>query len=92
MNNTRAGRHNLKIVEGLGAPLEELESLSVAREFGTLVKFESASDSGLVNLNGVVNDEIDGAKRVDLRGITTKSCHGVTHSSEVDDGGYSSII
>ena len=92
MNNTRAGRHNFKVVECFRAPLEELEPFAVAREFGTLIKFKSARDSSLVNLDGVVNDEIDGAKRVDLGGVTTKTCHSVTHSCEVNDGGYTSMI
>jgi len=56
MDNTRAGRDNLEIVEGLGAPLEELESFAVTLEFSTLVKFTGASYSSHVNLDGVVND------------------------------------
>jgi hypothetical protein len=40
----------------------------------------------------VINNEVNWAERIDLRRITTKSLHGVSHGSEIDDGGNASEI
>lgn len=66
MDNTRAWRNNLEIVEGLGAPFEELEALSVSVELDDLVLLGSIRSTEYISLNGVINNEINGTKRVDL--------------------------
>jgi len=66
VNDTRAWRYDLEVVEGLGAPLEELESLTVPGELEALILVSGISNTGSVDLDRVVNDEVDGAKRVDL--------------------------
>jgi hypothetical protein len=92
MDDTGAGRHNLEVVEGLGAPLKELESLAVALELEALVLVASIASAGSIDLNGVIDDEVDGAERVDLAGVTTETLHGVTHSSEVNNSGHTSEV
>ncbi len=37
MDNTRAGRHDAEVVEGVRTPLQELESLSVSVELELLI-------------------------------------------------------
>ena len=85
MDNTRAGWYNLEVVEGLGAPLKELEALSVSGKFKKLILLLGIGGSGGVNLHGVVDDKIDGAEWVDLRWVSAKTLHGITHRSEVND-------
>jgi hypothetical protein len=40
----------------------------------------------------VVNDQVNGHKRVDFGWITAKASHGITHGSQIDDGWHSSEI
>ena len=61
MDDTRAGRHDLEVVEGLGAPLEELESLAITLELEALVVFTGVGSAGGIDLDGVIDDEVNGA-------------------------------
>jgi hypothetical protein len=58
-----------------------LESFSITVEFNDLVLFGGISGTEDIGLNGVINNEIDRAERVDLGGITTEAVHGISHSS-----------
>ena len=39
----------------------------------------------LVNLHGVVNDEINGDLGINLRRVAPQRCHGIAHGSQIDD-------
>lgn len=90
MNDTRAGRNNLEVVKGTSAPLEELEAFAITLEFKNLVLFFGISSARNIDLNGVINNEINGAKRVNLRWVTTKASHSITHGSQVDNSRHTS--
>ena len=92
MDDTRAWRHNLEVVEGLRAPLEELESLAVTLELELFVLLGGAGDTSSIDLNGVIDDEVDGAEWVDLAWVTSETLHGVTHSCQIDNSWYSTKI
>ena len=92
MDNTGAGWDNLEIVEGLGAPLEELEALAVTLELELFVLLGGAGDTSGIDLDGVIDDEIDGAERVDLARVASKTVHSVTHGSKINDGGNTAIL
>lgn len=92
MDNTRSWGHNLEIVESLGAPLEELESLPVSIELNHFVGLGSIWCSEHVGLNRVVNDEINRTQWINLRWITSQSVHCVSHSSQVHDSWHSTIL
>jgi hypothetical protein len=66
MDNTRARRHNLEVVESTSTPLEELEAFTIARELEGFVLVTSIGSTRNIDLYGVINDEVDGAKGVDL--------------------------
>ena len=51
----------------------------------------SVSNTSGIDLDGVIDDEVDWAEWVDLGWVTTEALHGVTHGSQVDDGGHSTI-
>lgn len=92
MDDTGAWRHNLEVIESLGAPLEELESLAVTLELKLFVFLGSAGDTSGIDLDGVINDEVDGAEWVDLAWVTSETLHGVTHSCQIDNSWYSTKI
>jgi len=92
MDNTAAWWNNLKIVEGLASPFEELEALTVPLELHLFVEFSGVKGSCGVYLDGMINNEVNRAKRVDFLWITAKTLHGVAHSGQVDDCWHTTII
>jgi hypothetical protein len=59
----------------------------VADEFDGEVAVEGGLGAREVDLDGVVDDEIDGDEGLDARGIGAGGFGGVAHRSEVDDEG-----
>ena len=47
----------------------------------------AACDAVLVDLHGVVDDEVDRLQRIDALRIAAERCERVAHRGEVDDGG-----
>jgi len=60
--------------------------------FKFFILFSGIGGSGVIDGNGVINNQIDGADGVDLIGITTKSLDGISHGSEIADSGDTSEI
>jgi hypothetical protein len=87
MADTRSGRNGQEVLKGRLSPLEEFESFVVSFEFDFFVSFSGISSLGNIDLNGVINDQIDGDQGVDLLGITTKASHSVSHGSQIDNTG-----
>ena len=81
------GRDDAEVVERLLAPAEELVALLVALELALGVDLEGAGVAEGVDLDGVVDDQIDGDERVDLRRVAAELVDRVPHRGEVDDGG-----
>ena len=79
-----ARRHHLEVVEGAGAPAQELVALLVALVLDLDVLLEGVGRAEEVDLHGMVDDEVDGHQRVDLGGIAAERLHGVAHGGEVD--------
>lgn len=71
MDDSTAGWHNQEIVQSTLTPLEERESLSIATELKFFVFFSCISSTCNINLDGVVDDEVSWAERVNLLGVTT---------------------
>jgi hypothetical protein len=92
MHDTRAWRNDLEVVKGFRTPFEELEALSVSVELNDLVLLGSIRSTKHISLNGVVNNEIYRAQRVDLGWVSTESVHGVSHGSEIDNSRNTSEI
>lgn len=92
MDNARAGGNYQEILEGSRAPLEKLEAFVVACELDLLIFFEGVGDSRHIGLDGVVDNQIDRAERVDALRIPAESLHGIPHGSQINDCRYSSEI
>ena len=65
MHDADAGRDDAKAVERLHSPLQELVARIVALEFHLHVLDEGVGGVGVINLNGVVYDQINGDERFD---------------------------
>ena len=87
MADAHAGRHGGEVAEGGLAPLEEGVALAVALELEGGVEVVGAGGAELIDLDGVVDDELGGLERVDALGVAAEGLHGVAHGGEIDDGG-----
>lgn len=92
MNDSRTWRNSQEVIEGTLAPLQELESFLVSFKFELLVSFSGVSGSCNIDLNGMIDNKINWAERVDLLRITSKSFHGVSHSCEINDSWHTSEV
>ena len=79
-----ARRHHAEVVEGAGAPAQELVALLVALVLDLDVFLEGVGRAEEVDLHGMVDDEVDRHQRVDLGGVAAETLHGVAHGGEVD--------
>ena len=80
-----AWRHHAEIVEGARAPAQELVALLVALVFDLDVLLEGVGRAEEIDLDGMVDDEVDGHQRIDLGGIAVQVAHGIAHGGQVDD-------
>ena len=85
--DAHAGRHGGEVAEGRLAPLEEGVALAVALELEQRVGLVGRGGAELVDLHGVVDDQLGGRERVDALGIAAEGLDGVAHGGEIDDGG-----
>ena len=84
MNDTDGGRNDAESFESLHAPFKEFVALGIAAEFLAEIFEERICGAGAVDLDGVVDDEINGDERFDDGAIFTESGHRFAHGSEVD--------
>ena len=82
-----ARRHDLEIVERLGAPFQELVALHVALIFQLDIVVERLGGAELVDHDAMVDDEVAGHLRVDLGRVATELGNRVAHRGEIDDAG-----
>src|SRR5829696_1712529 len=85
MNDARHRRDNAEIAEGPLSPFEEFIAFTVALEFHLCVAGERICGGEEIHLNGMVDDEVNRHKRVDLFRVATETCNGGAHRSEIHD-------
>src|SRR5690606_10754556 len=85
--NTGARRNNAEILECLLAPFQKAITLAIAFIFALDVIFERHRIAEVVNNDGVVDNQINRHKRVDLFWISTKCLETITHCSQIDNRG-----
>ncbi len=66
MNNTRARRHNFKVLESILAPAQKLITLKVAFVFNFNVLFEGGFLPEYIDNHRVVNDQFNRCQRVNF--------------------------
>ena len=81
-------RHHAEVVERLLAPAQEGVALLVSLVVAVRVDLERALVAERVHLDRVVDDQVDGNERVDLRRIAAEVVHRVAHRRQVDHRGH----
>ena len=79
------GRHDREVVERALPPAQERVALLVALELSLRVVSERVTRAEGVDLHGVVDDQLDRDRRVDLRRVAAHLSDRVAHRREVDD-------
>ena len=92
MANSGSRRHDAEIGERFLTPAQKAIPLTVAFELQIFVLARGVSRGEHVDLDGMVDDEINRHKRIDLRGVTTQADDAVTHGGEVDDGWHAGEV
>ena len=83
MYDTTSGRDDGEVVKSSGSPFQEFKSFVVSIELNLFILFPGIYDSGLINLNTVINDQIYRTKRVDFLRIASQSSHCASHGCQV---------
>ena len=85
VDDPRARRDDLEVVEGALPPAQECVALAVALELELGVAEDREPVRELVDLHRVVDHELDREQRVDLPRVAAEIVHRVPHRGEVDD-------
>ncbi len=83
-----ARRHDAQVVEGLCAPAQERVALRVALELQRLVAGRRIRRGVGVDHHRVVDDEVDGHRRVEPPRIAAEPDHRVAHRRQVAEQGH----
>ncbi len=86
------GRDDLDVVERALAPAQEGIALAVPLELELGVPADREPRGEVVHLHGVVDHELGGEERVDLRRVAAEVAHRVAHRGEVDDRGHAGEV
>ncbi len=92
MADAEARRKHAQLFEGLLAPLEKFIALLVAFKFPRNVDAERFCVARVVELDGMVDHQIDGNKRLDLSRILTGLFHGGAQRGEINHAGNTGKI
>ena len=84
MNDADARRDNFEAVESLRAPFKKLITLTIALELHLHVQTESVGRTGEIDLDGVIDNQINGHERFDYFRILAQVGRGGTHGGQVD--------
>ncbi len=84
MDDADSGRYDAESVEGLHPPLQELVALLIALELDVHVELERVGAIGVVDLHGVIDDEIDGHERLDDLRVGAGAAGGRAHRGQID--------
>ena len=92
MDDAGVRRHDAEVVERLLAPAEERVSLLVPRELERRVQVGGVALGVVVDLNGVVDDELDRLQRIDLARVAAEPHDAVAHRGEIHDRGHAGEV
>ena len=85
MNNSDIRRHDTAVPEGLLPPLEKNIALAIALELAIGIECKGAGISELIDLHGVIDDEIHLLQGVDLLRVAAHLLDDVAHRGEIHD-------
>ncbi len=85
VNDAGIGRHDAEVLKRVLAPAQECVPFLVPRELELRVQLKRIRQTEVVHLHGMVDDELDGLKRIDACGIAAKTHDAVAHRREIDN-------
>ena len=85
VHDAGVGRNDAEVLERFLAPAKERVPLTVAAELERRVQVGGVELRVVIDLDGVIDDELDGLQRVDLLRIAAEPHDAVAHRGEVDD-------
>jgi hypothetical protein len=92
MDDAGVGRDDAEISERVLSPAEKRIALLVAGELELGIQRERVGTAEVVDLHGMIDDELDRLQRVDAIGIAAEPNHPVAHRREVDDARHAGEI
>ena len=92
MNDPDRRRDDAEVLECLLPPAEEGVALGITLELDGDVLFERPVGAEVVDLDGVVDDEIDRHQWVDLPRVSPQPAHRRAHRSEIDDARHAGEV
>ena len=92
MADAGVGRDDFEILKSGLPPAEKSVALDVALEFELGVETESVAAAETVHLDGVIDHQLGGKKRIDALGIPAHVSDRFAHGGEINDGGNAGKI
>ena len=92
MNDPDRRRNDAEVLECLLPPAEEGVALGVALELDGDVLLQRPVGAEVVDLNGVIDDQIDRHQRVDLSRVSPQPLHRRAHRREIDDARHAGEV
>jgi hypothetical protein len=92
VDDAGARGYDAEVGERLLAPAQELVALEIALELALDVELEGVGQAVGIDLDRVVDDEVDGLKRVDALWVAAERLQGFAHGCEVDDYGHAGEV
>src|SRR3984957_4593879 len=84
MNDARVRGNDCKIAESGLSPAQKAITFFVANELKLGIELECIGRAELIDLHGMIDDQLYGLQRIYQRGIAPQLLHGVTHSSQIN--------
>ena len=82
----------LEIVEALRSPFQKVITLAIAIIFDFDILLERLGVAEFVNHHRMVDNQVDGNKRVDLAGIAAQLCNRIAHRGQIDHARHAGEI
>src|SRR3546814_15589535 len=84
--------YRLEIVEALRPPFQKVIAFAIAVIFDFDILLERLGVAELVDHHTMVDDQVDGDQRVDLRRVTAERRDRVAHRGQIDNAGHAGEI
>ena len=92
VDDADAGRNYTERLERLLSPLEEFVALAVTLELHVEIQLHRVGPAVVIDLDGVVDDEINGNEGLDDAGLAAEASNGAAHGGEIDKKRYAGKV
>ena len=92
MANAGAGGDSLEIVERLGTPFQKVIAFGIALIFDFDILLRRLGMAEFVDHDAMVDDQMDGDQRINLRRVRLQRGHRIAHRGQIDHAWHASKI